>query len=261
MPIPRELMPDDATSLLAVAAACEQTGIQSVTDDAYRSFLRGTGRILVSGREGDVRAYAGLRPHRGAAYLTDLFVHPHSRDQGHGRALLAALWDGVELRMTSSSQDPRALSGYARYGALPRFPLLYLRMPPAPAPGLPVVETPFVVGDAGWPVATPSVSTFRVLDDDGGTVTTAVVHRDGDRLRVLRASTPDPEGAVLLARALADLCGPDGRVVLAVPGPHPALPMLLGLGARIGDTDLWCASPGADGLVDPVHELPSPGLG
>jgi hypothetical protein len=50
-------------------------------------------------------------------------------------------------------------------------------------------------------------------------------------------------------------------VRIVVPGPHPALPDLLGLGAHITDVDLWCATDGAAQQWDPSHELPHAGLG
>jgi GNAT superfamily N-acetyltransferase len=257
VPTPREPVAADLDSLRSVAAACDQTGIQSVYDDRYREHLLSVGRLLVTGEVGAVQAYAGLVDRGGAAYLTDLFVHPDARDAGHGRALLAAMWEGRVDRMTSSSGDPRALSGYARYGARPRWPLLYLRVPgtePGSAVG-PVVERGFAVGDAGWPVDRDDLRTFAV----GGAVT-AVVSGTGERWRVLRAVTPDPDGLPVLVAGLAALVGPAGSVGLVVPGPHPALPALLERGARIVELDHWCASDGAADVVDPAHELPSPAL-
>ncbi|MFN8156761.1 MAG: GNAT family N-acetyltransferase [Candidatus Nanopelagicales bacterium] len=253
-PIPRELAPADVPSLLEVAAACEQTGVQSVTDEPYRTYLLTTGRLLVSGEPGAVRGYAGLVERGGAAYLTDLFVHPDARDQGHGRALLAAMWDRRTERVTSSSQDPRALSGYARYGARPRWPLLYLSLPGRSGDS---IETrSYADGDAGWPVPTEGLVTAST--DDGSC--TAVVHRVGDRMRVLRAVTRDPTTLPALVDGLAGLVGPTGSVGVCVPGPHPALPALLASGARIRDLDLWCATDGAVDVVDPTRELPSPAL-
>ena len=253
-PTPREPSPADVASLLDVAATCEQTGVQSVTDEPYRAHLLASGRLLVSGEPGAVWGYAGLVERGGAAYLTDLFVHPDARDQGHGRALLAAMWDGRAERVTSSSQDPRALSGYARYGARPRWPLLYLSLPGRSGGGL---ETrPYADGDAGWPVRTAGLVTASV--DDGAC--TAVVHRVGDRMRVLRAVTPDPTALPTLVARLAGLVAPTGSVGVCVPGPHPALPAVLASGARIRDLDLWCATDGAVDVVDPTRELPSPAL-
>jgi GNAT superfamily N-acetyltransferase len=53
--------------------------------------------------------------------------------------------------------------------------------------------------------------------------------------------------------AVAQWGGPTVR--LHVPGPHPALPLLLEGGFRICDRDIYCAS--SDGLFDPTRRLPS----
>lgn len=257
MPTPREPVPDDLESLRAVAAACDQTGIQSVYDEQYRGHLLAAGRLLVSGEVGHVRAYAGLVDRGGAAFLTDLFVHPEHRDAGHGRALLDAMWSGRPERMTSSSEDPRALSGYARYGARPRWPLLYLRVM-GTDDGVAreqIDDRAFEFGDAGWPVERDDLRTVVVPG------ATAVVVPVEDRLRVVRAVTPDPHALVALADGLAALVGPTSSVGLVVPGPHPALPALLERGARIVELDHWCASDGAVDVVDPTGVLPSPALG
>lgn len=258
MPTPREPVAADLESLRAVAAACEQTGIQSVYDEGYRSHLLTAGRLLVSGEVGDVRGYAGLVDRGGAAFLTDLFVHPESRDAGHGRALLDAMWADRPERLTSSSQDPRALSGYARYGARPRWPLLYLRVPGTSDGGARelVEEREFATGDAGWPVGRDDLRTVVVP----GAVTAVVVPVEHG-VRVIRAVTSDPTALEVLAAGLAARVGPSGSVGLAVPGPHPALPDLLGRGARIVELDHWCASDRAIEVVDPTRELPSPSLG
>lgn len=261
MPNPRELADEDAASLLAVAAACDQTGVMSVTDDRYRTHLRSRGRLLVSGAVGAVEGYAGLVDRAGAAYLTDLFVDPPSRDAGHGRALLAAMWDGRTERVTSSSQDPRALSGYARYGAVPRWPLLYLRLPGTVSPRASGLEMdPYADGDAGWWLPLDGLSTVTVAAGRGSGDAAAVVLRRADGFRVLRARTPRPDALLDIVADLRGRAGATGAVTLVVPGPHPALPRLLAEGARIEDFDLWCATDGAADLVDPVRELPSPAL-
>ncbi len=259
-------VPADHASLLAVAAACEQTGIQSVTDDAYRAHIASTGRLLVSGEVGAVQGYGGLVERGGAAYLTDLFVHPGARAAGHGRALLAELWGDRRERMTSSSEDPRALSGYARYGARPRWPLLYLRLPGAAADHGKMAQDPtyavertFESGDAGWLPDQPGLRTLIVRGDAGGEATGVVVVQPYG-LRLLRAHCDDPSGLLLLAEELARRVGPEGGVGLVVPGPHAALPALLERGARIRDLDLWCATDGATDVVDPVRDVPSPSL-
>lgn len=258
MPPVRALVDADHASLVAVATACDQSGVLSVCAPHYLDHVRGTGEVLVTGPAGAVEAYAGTVPRRGATYLTDLFVHPGARDRGHGRALLAAAWDGRTDRVTSSSQDPRAVSGYARFGARPRWPLLYLSLPGGgPGSSRPVEARDALVGDAGWPLALEGAVTALV--DDGGRAI-AVALRSEDRIRILRAGTPEPSALVDVVDRLRADAGVGGSVTLVVPGPHPALGDLLARGARIDDMDLWCATDGAADLVDPTRELPSPAL-
>lgn len=260
MPAVRAPLPADHDSLVAVATACDQTGPLSVCEPRYLAHVRAGGEVLVSGEEGAVEGYAGLVDREGTAYLTDLFVHPDARDGGHGRALLAAMWDGRPRRATSSSQDPRALSGYARFGARPRWPLLYLRVPGGGSPAAPVVVREHEAGDAGWELDLDGLITATVLGGPGRGAATAVVRRDGEHYRVLRALTPDPRGLPVLVAELGRRAGREGSVTLVVPGPHPALPDVLAMGARVEEIDLWCATPDAADLVDPTRELPSPAL-
>lgn len=260
MPTARALVPADRASLSAVAVACDQAGILSVSDDRYLEHVRARGEVQVTGPEGAVEAYGGVLDLDGAAYLTDLFVNPKLRDRGHGRTLLGALWEGRSGRVTSSSLDPRALSGYARYGALPRWPLLYLTLPGGGSPTVPVGVRDYVAGDAGWSLDLDELVTVTVASSSGEPGATAVVRRQGDLYRVLRARTPDPKGLTDLVAELRRRAGRDGAVSLVIPGPHPALPDLLMAGARVDDVDLWCAADSVADLVDPTRDLPSPAL-
>lgn len=254
MIVPRPPDAGDLAPLLAVAAACDQTGPLSVCEPRYLAHLRHRGEVLVSGGPGAVVGYAGLVVDGGASYLTDLFVHPDARGAGHGSALLAAVWDGRRGRAASSSQDPRALASYARYGARPRWPLLYLRL--AGLDGGPeVAERDTTEGDAGWRLGLEGLRTAEV---EGAVA--AVLHSTGRR-RVLRAATAEPLALIGLVDGLRGAVGSEGVVSLVVPGPHPALPELLARGARVVDLDLWCAADDVADLVDPVHELPSPAFG
>ena len=257
----RDLRETDHAAVGAVALACEQTGPVSASDPRYLAHVRSRGRIAVREESGSVVGYGGVVDMRGTSFLTDLFVAPAARGAGHGGALLEVLWGGGATRATSSSQDPRALAAYARFGATPRWPLVRLRLTGAPVvPQVPVVHDAVTPADAGWTLDLDGTETVRVLAGPGEVAATAVVRRDGDRWTVLRATTPDPRGLAVLVADLRRRAGADGDVDIAVPGPHPGFADLLGAGARIVDVDLWCATPDAVDLVDPTHELPSPAL-
>ena len=233
----------------------------SAVDERYVAHVSGRGRLAVCEDRGSVVAYGGVIDLREATFLTDLFVVPDARGSGHGSALLEHLWGGTTSRATSSSQDPRALAAYSRFGAAPRWPLIYLEVAGASvSPAVPVVHSAAADGEAGWNLPLDTLETVRVLAGSDQAATTAVVRREGDRWTVLRASTPDPRGLAVLVADLRSRAGENGVVALAVPGPHPGFADLMSAGARIVDVDLWCATPDAEGLVDPVHELPSPGL-
>lgn len=257
----RDLRETDLAAVGSVALACAQTGPVSASDPRYLAHVSSHGRVAVREDSGSVVGYGGVVDLRGAQFLTDLFVTPGARGGGHGGALLESLWAGGPVRATSSSQDPRALAAYARFGATPRWPLVRLRLPGADVvPQVPVVHDRVAAGDAGWTLDLDGTETVRVLAGPGEVAATAVVRREGDRWTVLRATTPDPRGLAVLVADLRRQAGSAGVVDIAVPGPHPGFADLVGAGARIVDVDLWCATADAVDLVDPVHELPSPAL-
>ncbi len=262
MPDTRPLRDSDRTAVSAVAVACDEVGPVSAGDPRYLAYVSSRGRLAVSEDAGTVVAYGGVVDLRDAAFLTDLFVAPQWRGAGHGGALLADLWGGTSSRATSSSQDPRALASYGRFGATPRWPLLYLEIPGATvSPQVPVVHADPEPGDAGWELEVDATRTVRVVAGPGASVTTAVVRNDGDRWSVLRATTPDARGLAVLVADLRSRAGESGVVTIAVPGPHPGLVDVLACGARVVGVDLWCATQDAVDIVDPLHELPSPALG
>ena len=219
-----------------------------------------------------------------AWHLADLFVRPDRLGQGLGRPLLAAMFGDRWPRTTFASDDPRALPSYVRAGMAARWVTLYVRGGPDDvaraavdrrARALDVVggdpaeiaalelawtgadrtidhalwttfsgSDPFVIRDAAGPVA---VGFGR--DRQVGPAARAV-----DRL-VVRPGT-EPVGPVLAAVARCMAAGEtmDGTV----PGPHPALPVLLELGFRIDDRDIYCA--GLTDPVDPERRLVNGGL-
>ena len=219
-----------------------------------------------------------------AWHLADLFVRPDRLGQGLGRPLLAAMFGDRWPRTTFASDDPRALPSYLRAGMAARWVTLYVRGGPDDvaraavdrrARALDVVggdpaeiaalelawtgadrtidhalwttfsgSDPFVIRDAAGPVA---VGFGR--DRQVGPAARAV-----DRL-VVRPGT-EPVGPVLAAVARCMAAGETMDVT--VPGPHPALPVLLELGFRIDDRDIYCA--GLTDPVDPERRLVNGGL-
>ncbi len=257
----RDLRDSDYGAVAAVALACDESGPLSGASRGYLSHVAGRGRVAVTEDSGTVVGFAGVVDVRGVSFLTDLFVAPEHRDSGLGSALLGELWSLSGPRATASSQDPRALAAYARFGARPLWPLLYLRIPGASVdPAAPVRRATTVAGDAGWTLDLDGLTTHTVLSGPGVSATTAVVLEAPGRISVLRAVTPDPRGLPVLLAELTSRVGAGGFVDIVVPGPHPALPDLLVGGARVLDVDLWCATHEAAGLIDPARELPSPAL-
>ena len=263
MPDVRDLRDSDSdyAAVAVVARACDESGPISGASSGYLSHVAQHGRVAVAEDFGSVVGFGGIVEVRGVSVLTDLFVAPGHRDSGRGSALLGELWSLTGPRATSSSQDPRALAAYARYGARPLWPLLYLRIPGASVdPAAPVRRHTTVAGDADWTLELDDLMTLTVLSGPGISATTAVVLEAPGRISVLRALTPDPRGLPVLLAELTSRVGVGGFVDIVVPGPHPALPDLLGSGARVLDVDLWCATHEAAGLIDPARELPSPAL-
>lgn len=241
---------------------------------AMVSELPGTG-VVAFGAVADV----GVSWH-----LADLFVQPSRLGQGIGRPLLGALYGDRWPRTTFASDDPRALPLYVRAGMAARWVVLYLRggqeqarraaadpragalevvdADPAELTALELAWTgadrtrdyelwaswpgadPFVVRDARGPVALGSGRDRQI-----GPAARAV-----DRL-VVRPGA-EPVGPVLAAIARSVASG--DRVEVSIPGPHPALPVLLELGFRVDDRDTYCAGP-TDPL-DPALRLVNGGL-
>ncbi len=95
-----------------------------------------TGTINVAIKDGVILGFAGAVRRGHTAYLTDLFVRPEAQSSGLGTALLREVLPLAregEPRFTVSSTNPRALALYVRLGMRPHWPNLLLRsLPPAP---------------------------------------------------------------------------------------------------------------------------------
>ena len=282
--------PEDVPAIRAILAAHgndEPLGRLRGPDivGPYLRHLFAHHRAMVSELPGEeVVAFGALADVGLAWHLADLFVHPAHLGQGLGRELLDALYGERGPRTTFASDDPRALPLYVRAGMAARWVALYLRggadeaRRAAADPRARALEV--VDGDpeqqaalelawtgadrtrdhalwSAWPGADP----FIVRDADGPV---AVGYgrdrqigpgaRAVDRL-VVRPGA-EPVGPVLAAVAR---CMARGEMLdVTVPGPHPALPVLLELGVRIDDKDIYCAGP--TDPIDPAYRLVNGGL-
>jgi GNAT superfamily N-acetyltransferase len=261
----RPAIPADAAEIGRIATANGQPPEDSGCDARYVGLLSRHGRVLVAepaktgGARPGLAGFAAIRPLGGITLLCDLFVDPARQGRGVGRSLLDQLFDGTTDRVTFSSQDPRALPLYVRYGLVPRWPLLYLAGNPAAltAPSPPVsVEAPparqvtaqeaaaaelaFTGVDRG-----PDYSYWGGLPEGGGIlvgqaggVVAAGATGQGELRHLATAPGADQAAAVLAAlRAVGQR-----RVMLCLPGPHPALGQLLRSGFRIDDFDHYMST-------------------
>jgi len=246
----------------------------------YLDHLVGRARTAVAVVDDVVVGFGGSVPfgRDDVRFVTDLFVDPQRQSGGVGRALLSSVLEGATERMTFSSSDERALGLYVRAGMRPWWPLLYVEIAAGAlgdaAAGIEtstasVEETArfsrawtgidrtadfehyaslpeaagFVARDAGVLVAAGWARRERKRSD-GRWLDHASIAPDADPVRTAIG--------VLRAAAVGK------RLTAALPGPHPVLPVVLELGARIAGRDQFCATD--PGLLDPVRVLPNPGF-
>jgi GNAT superfamily N-acetyltransferase len=261
----------DLAQVAKVALANGEQGRGSGSDVGYVGHLGRHGRFLVAERDGLVVGYGGTRPIGDATMLCDLFIDPAHQGSGVGRRLLDHLLDGRTEIFTFSSRDPRAMPLYARYGLVPRWPLLYLVGPP-PVPDSPRVRVRAVAAGVAADAERELTGVDRAPDHAFWSTmpdaTALVVELDGDPVAagagenaagagVLRhlALSPEADAATATVAALAGLGATSVRACL--PGPHPALRALLAGGWRIEEYDHHMST--RDGLIDPRQVL-SPAL-
>ncbi|MER7370764.1 hypothetical protein ABT353_49385, partial [Nonomuraea wenchangensis] len=217
----------------------------------------------------DAAGFGGTLRRADITHLGDLFVLPDRQSGGVGRALLAELLAGDGPKVTFASSDPRALALYVRHGLRPWTPLLYLTGPAAPLPAPPVrAARAEEVADAdarasggarpgtlAWYAAQPDVTPYAT-----GAGGYAFARRLGDGALIGPAGGATPgECADAVLGALAATGARTGRI--AVPGPHPLVPLLLGAGWRIADQDTFMADEAALARLRPDRYVPHPDLG
>jgi len=262
MAVVRTFVPSDSEALAACAVACGQTGEVSAESFTYHEFISMAGTFVVSESKARILGFAGRVDRAGAAFLTDLFVRPDEQDRGLGRQLLEAVWGGTGQRMTSASQDPRALSLYSHFGATPRWRNLYLEIDGCAAvPNERIVSSPATPGDCGWDFPVSKSESVALMSSNGEVEASAVIAVDPSTrtLQILRAVTPQSSSLPLLVDHLRGLVGPQGVVLMNIPEVHPALGALGEV--RIVDADIWCADDSSASAIDPTRELPSPAFG
>lgn len=244
--------PADLDGVHAVAAAHDLLGDWPARPD-WLDWLERTGQLFVA-RDGDgtVLAFAGVVHEDGVAHLTDLFVAPDRLSAGIGRALLTAAFPEGGARTTFASSDPRAVALYVRAGLRPLAPMLYLEGTLRPG----AIVTRVTVDDLDLPRRAvgeflAAAGAYGLVTEEGAGVVRPVP--GGARLG---PAYGDGVAIQALAGAAAAV---HGSVKLTLPGPHPALPLLLEGGMRITDADTAMAS--APGILDLVRAVPDADLG
>jgi GNAT superfamily N-acetyltransferase len=257
----------DVDAIVAVLHANDEKHL----DDAYVGHLLATGRVVVAAAGAQLIGVGATIERGGVTHIADLYVDPDRQGTGVGRRLLTALDAARTPCTTFSSSDPRALPIYIRAGLVPWWPLLYFSGRPSRP-----LDAPFVVErgnvdevaaidamvfagrgahDHHYYANRPGVFSFIVRDGSRGVAAGHTQNGIVDMLSIV-ASTDAASAVASVISFLADSGG--DPIMTALPGPHPAVRVLLDAGLPITDRDLYCAT--ALGLVDPVRRLPNPGL-
>ncbi|WP_090939423.1 GNAT family N-acetyltransferase [Nonomuraea jiangxiensis] len=233
--------------------------------DAERSF--GT-LLLAPDDAGGAAGFGGTLRRGPVTHLGDLFVLPEHQSSGVGRTLLAELLGRNGPKVTFASSDPRAVALYVRHGLRPWTPLLYLTGPAAgpaapvarPAPARDVAALDALASGGArptalaWYAALPGVTLYATGHGY------AAARRTGHDVVIGPAGGTTPQDcADAVLGALAATRARTARI--AVPGPHPLVPALLGAGWRIGDLDTVMADDAALALIQPDRYVPHPDLG
>lgn len=261
----------DVEGVGRVSLATGQPAQDSGADPRYvQSLLEQATVVVAASAGGPLVGWGATRRTPSGELLSDLFVEPASQGRGVGRALLRALWPGAPGtpgRFTFSSRHPGALPLYARAGLQPIWPLLYLSGDPRrlPTDGARVVHVDAEDAADGerrltgsdrradyryWAPG-PSAGGLLVYDDDR-----LIAAGAGAPHQLSHLTCPAQRDAAFAATATLSALG-GARVTACLPGPHPALGVLLDHGWRVEDYDLamttpdvelppsWVYSPGA----------------
>jgi GNAT superfamily N-acetyltransferase len=257
----------DVDAIVAVLHANDEKHL----DHAYVEHLLATGRVLVALVDDGLIGVGATIERGGVTHIADLYVDPHRQGAGVGGRLLTALDAARTPCTTFSSSDPRALPLYVRAGLVPWWPLLYFEGRP-----LRPLAAPFAVERAGADEVAAidamvvagrgphehhyyakQLGMLPFVVRDGSRAVAAGYTQNGVLMMLSIVASADAVGATTSVISFVADLGP-GPVLTALPGPHPAVRVLLDAGLRINAHDLYCAT--APGLVDPVRRLPNPGL-
>jgi GNAT superfamily N-acetyltransferase len=272
----------DLPQIAAVALATGQDEEWAGADPAYMTHLLAHGSVVVAVTAASVVGFGATRQigsgPGAVSMLCDLFVRPQAHGGGYGRAMLDRLWPGSGRRMTFSSLHGHALPLYASYGLDAWWPLLYLRgrvealaaprawrAEAADAAEVATLEQAWTGVDRSddhraW-ARRPGGAGFLARRGDQ-VLAAAIVGGAGDGYGVIHLSLAPSAGSADAASAvltvLASLEPEDGRALVCLPAPHPAVRVLLAAGWRIEEHDLFMATDPA--LLDPRRAVPSPAL-
>jgi GNAT superfamily N-acetyltransferase len=171
-----------------------------------------TGRVYVAEGDDGVAGFGGSFDRGDVVYLADLFVRPDAVGRGIGRAVLELIFDRDCVRMTSASDDPRALPLYARFGMVPLMPALYLRGTAGTSAAAAAAAEAAAGG--GLDVRAGSAEEITAIDAE-------VSGRPRPQEHEFMASSPGAEGLLLLERGQPVAYG-WMRVVTIAPGASGA---------------------------------------
>lgn len=229
-----------------------------------------TGTVVVASDQETIVGFAAVLDRGDVAYLAELFVAPDHQSSGVGRELLTeVLGDRGGVICTMSSGDPRALPLYVRAGMQPRWPGFWLVGASRDLKSLGSEEvTAAKAGDLGEIVAWDTEVSGRPRPVDHAYWTQ---HEQGvalslnrNRVRVgygyARMRSPvalhNPDAATLgpigvrdptdaasgVAAVVAWAAERAPEVRLSIPGPHPALRVLLEAGMHITETEIFLST-------------------
>jgi GNAT superfamily N-acetyltransferase len=270
----------DGPAIAAILAANDEPLQGSAASGwPYLDHLLERGRVVVAELDGVLAGFAAAIAVGPLTHISDLFVDPTRQSRGLGRRLIDALTDeGVGRPWTTfSSGDPRAVALYVGAGLRPWWPNLYLITESGPgrqgSAGVvvdPVTSTAASEADhrlSGidrsndyryWG-ALPGGRGIIVRSDAGSVIAAGIAsslaRSEGTWLRHLAIdpATSDEVAAAAVMAAMQAVRG-ESRGGLSIPGPHPALPILLASGYRIFERDTFCATD--PGVINPGRVIP-----